>query len=124
MWNGGGVACVRKPVERMRERSSSGLGAVCSSVLMRVWRNWAEVAEWWWCVVDEACGVLSVSVSAEVVVVFACVFFWGASAGMFFSFPTSFLLEFRSFPSYPIKRHFTTYVTCGLCGFMNVETRG
>ncbi len=62
----------------MRERSSSGLGAVWSSVLMRVWRNWEEVAEWWWCVVDEACGVL--------VVVVVCVFFWNASVGMFFPF--------------------------------------
>ena len=74
---------------------------------------------WWrWCVVDETCGV-----SAEVVMVFACVFFWGASAGMVFPFPTSFLLELRSFLSYPTKRHFTTYVTRGSCGFIKVEIR-
>ena len=85
MWSGGGVACVRKSVERMRERSASGLGAVRSSVLMRVGRNWTEVTEWWWCVVDEACGV-----SMVVVVVFECVFFWGASAGIFSPFPPVF----------------------------------
>ena len=83
---------------------------------------------WWrWCVVDEGCGVVAVS-TAEVVVVFACEFFWGASAGMVFPFPTSFLLGLRlfvrSFFPYPTKRHFTTYVTRGLCGFINVETRG
>ena len=77
---------------------------------------------WWWCVVDEACGVSSVA--AEVVVV--CVFFWGASAGMFFSLSHQFLSDLRSFVCffpYPTKRHFTTYVTRGSCGFIKVETR-
>ncbi len=86
---------------------------------MRAGRSW-EVA-WRWCVVDEACGV-----SVAEVVVMACDFFWGASAGMFFPFPPVFVRSsfVRSFLSYPTKRHFTTYVTRGSCGFINVEIRG
>ncbi len=51
-----------------------------------------------------------------------CIFL-GSVCGHVFPFPTSFLLEFRSFLPYPTKRHFTTYVTRGSCGFIKVETR-
>ena len=87
----------------MRERSSSGLGAVCSSVLMRVWRNWAEEVAWW-CVVDGACGVSSAVSTAEVVMVFACVFFWGVSAGMVFSLSHQFFVRASFFPSLSHKK--------------------
>ncbi len=55
--------------------------------------------------------------------VVTCVFFWGASAGMVFPFPTSFFLDLRSFLSLSHKRALH-YVTRGSCRFIHVETHG